>query len=89
MNDYTTLARKAEKLNNWREAERLWLLAGQKLDANACKIIYEAIERGDYYRKKVLDKAGPEPDKCENPRAWVKWYDHMNKIYREVYVQSK
>lgn len=78
-------ARKAEKESNWEEAERLWLLQGSKADAKACKMIYEAIERGDYYRKRVLDEAEPEPDKCENPRAWVQWYDHMNQIYKEVY----
>ncbi len=78
-------ARKAEKESNWIEAERLWLLAGFKDDAEACKMIYEAIERGDHYRKRVLDEAGTEPNKCEDPRAWVKWYDHMNQIYKEIY----
>jgi hypothetical protein len=89
MSDLINLARKAEKENNWEEAERLWLLVGSKSDADACKMIYESNERADHYRSRVLNEAGPEPDKCENPRAWVKWYDHMNKIYREIYVQSK
>jgi hypothetical protein len=49
-------------------------------------MIYESNDRGDYYRARVLDEAGPEPNKDENPQAWSKWYTHMHKIYREIYV---
>lgn len=87
--DISEIAKKAEKISDWREAERLWLLAGCKLDAEACKTIYEATERGDYYRARVLDEAGLEPNKCDNPRAWVKWFDHMRLIYKEIYVTSE
>lgn len=80
-------AKEAEKESNWKEAERLWLLQDSKSNAEACKMIYKAIERGNHYRKRVLYEAGPEPDKCENPRAWIRWYDHMNQIYKEVYYE--
>jgi hypothetical protein len=85
-NEIQQMARNAEKSNDWREAERLWVLAGRKLDAEACKMIYEATDRGDHYRARVLNEAGPEPNKDENPENWSKWYEHMHKIYREVYV---
>lgn len=80
-------AKKQEQQNNWREAARLWKLAGCNQDYDACILIAESIEKGDQYRERVLYEAGPEPDKCENPRAWVKWYDTMASIYNKMFHQ--
>lgn len=84
-NELYALAKKAERESNWREAARLWKLDGRMDDYNACITIAEAIEYGDKYRARVLAEAGEEPNKCEDPRAWVKWYDHMTAIYFEMY----
>lgn len=86
--NYTSLesqARKAEQQNNWREAARLWKLASRTDDYNACIRIAEANEKGDEYRDRVLREAGTEPNKCENPRAWIKWYDTMTSIYNQIF----
>lgn len=80
-------ARKAERQNNWREAARIWKLAGRAEDYNACMLIAESNEKGNEYRYKVLREAGPEPDKCENPHAWVRWYDTMTSIYNKMFHQ--
>lgn len=81
-------ARKLEQQNNWIEAARIWKLAGRIEDYNTCILIAEANEKGDQYRKRVLQEAGPEPDKCENPRNWVKWYDTMTDIYNQMFRQK-
>ncbi len=75
----------AERNNNWREAARLWALCGRTADHDACVYIADANDLGDHYRKRVLEEAGEEPNKCVAPREWVKWYDKMNSIYNEIY----
>lgn len=78
-------ARKAEQKNDWREAARLWKLAGRIDDSNACTSIVKANEIGDNYRNMVLQEAGPEPSPCDNPHKWVKWYDTMTSIYNKIF----
>jgi hypothetical protein len=52
---FENLARKAEKFSDWSNAEYYWNLAKRFEDANACKMIREAIELGDEYRRRVGD----------------------------------
>lgn len=78
-------ARRHEQNNEWRPAAAQWKSINCMDDYNACMLIAESIERGDRFRERVKEEAGVEPDQCTNPRAWVKWYAHMHKIYKEVY----
>lgn len=77
-------AKQAENDSNWVLAERLWIKLHNTVDAEACRTIIEATEKGDYFRKRVESEAGPEPSK-DNPFKWATWYNAMSKIYREVY----
>ena len=39
-----------ELISEWREAEKYWNFMGCTSEANACKMIAEAIEMGDRFR---------------------------------------
>lgn len=78
------LAQKAELEGDWLKARELWLSINRTSDADACDLIISSIKQGDAYRQRVLDECGEEPDK-EEPRKWIKWYDGMTKIYREMF----
>ena len=45
--------RNMEMLGEWRTAEIYWNKIGKTIDANACKMIYEAIEKGDSFRDRT------------------------------------
>ncbi len=75
----------AERNNNWREAARLWALCGRTEDHDACIYIAESNDLGDHFRKRVLEEAGEEPNKCVAPHEWVGWYEKMNSIHNEIY----
>jgi TPR repeat protein len=85
MHDLEKLARRAEDVSRWRDAEHLWRSAGRKGDADACKMIANAIAKGDEYRARVDAEAGPQPDPGENPFAFTRWYEKMNKIYNQMF----
>lgn len=55
-----------------------------KENVEACDLIISSTKQGDVYRQRVLDECGEEPDK-EEPHKWVKWYDGMVKIYKEMF----
>lgn len=74
-------ARTAERESDWVLAEKLWRSINYKTDADACKLIIDSTKEGNEYRRRV----GPEPDKTENAHAWVKWYDGMTVIYKEMF----
>ena len=76
-------ARKAENNNKWREAARLWKLAGRMDDAETCTMIADANDRGSAFREQVLREAGEEPEKTfENRYLWDAWFAEMNRIYK-------
>jgi hypothetical protein len=82
-------ARKAEQNNDWLRAAKLWQLACRPDDYEACKRIYDSNAFGDIYRENVLLNAGEEPDKCENPRVWCKWFDIMEEEYRKMHCTEE
>jgi len=58
MGYYAEKAREAEKLSNWREDQRFWLMEGGdygRENTAACKTIAEAVDLGDRYRELVGD----------------------------------
>ena len=58
MGYYAEKAREAEKLSNWRGAQRFWLMEGGEygvMESNVCKTIADAIDLGDRYRELVAD----------------------------------
>jgi hypothetical protein len=79
------LARKAEKINDWKEAARLWRLANQHSDAEACELIVEATEKGDAFRDFVDSRAGKEPEveNKEDSIAWREWYKRFDAAAKE------
>jgi hypothetical protein len=48
-------------------------------------ILAESNERANLYRDRILKEVGPEPKVCSNPYAWIKWYEGISKIYKEIY----
>lgn len=85
-----TLARRAENVNDWQEAARLWRLAGRYEDAECCQMIVDATALGDAYRTRLLKVAGPEPEVCgpkEDSIKWMTWFKVMSKIYKEYYKE--
>lgn len=78
-------AMQAEKDSDWYRAAQLWAMIKREEDAEACMLIHKAIKQGDLYREAVLQEAGEEPRAGENPRAWVKWFDKMNEIYKRIF----
>lgn len=55
-NEVRYQARRAELRGDWREAHRLWLMAGELSNAEVCKLILDATARGDKFRSLVADK---------------------------------
>lgn len=78
-------AKRAETQSRWEDAANIWAKIGRTEDAGACLLLADAIRQGDEYRARVAKELGAEPDKSENPRAWVKWYDGMTAIYKEMF----
>lgn len=88
MIDYPSLetqARRKENQNDWYGAANLWKLAGRMDDYDACIMIAESNAIGDKFRATVEREAGEEPNKCESPHAWVRWYDKMTSIYNRIF----
>lgn len=78
-------AKRAETESRWQEAADIWDKVGHTRDRDACLLLADAIRQGDEYRARVAKELGAEPDKSENPHAWVKWYDGMTAIYKEMF----
>lgn len=74
-------ARAAERAGNWQEAKDNWLIIGNKEEVAACDLIIRATEDGNAFRQRVKETIGDAPDQSENPRAWLKWHEELNKIY--------
>lgn len=81
-------AKRAESESRWQDAADIWAKIGHEEDAKACLLIAGSVSQGDEYRARVYNELGPEPDKSENPHAWVKWYDGMTAIYNEMFNQK-
>lgn len=83
------IARKAEAENNWREAQRLWASIGRKQDADACKLIADSVEQGDYFRGRVAQELGEMPSAELSPHKYIKWHEGLSRIHREIFSYEK
>ena len=76
--------RKLEFESKWREAETAWRRLNRHSDANACKMIADAIEKGDAFRADVDEKIGEEPVlDSTNVRVWTQWHKDLGSIYNK------
>lgn len=93
--DSVQIARRYESVGQWGKAAEYWRksitgsgdqLSEYKLtNAKACETIANSVRVGDMFRERVRYEAGEEPNKSENAHAWVKWYNIMSIIYKQIY----
>ncbi len=93
---------KLEKFSKWAEAAECWAYIGNKLDANACKLLAESCAKGDAYREAIK----PTNDRIEeitkemelslsNPQKLIslaneldECHQQANRIYKEHYPRN-
>lgn len=82
--------RNMEQLGEWEAARQHWLKLGRQIDADACKMILDATQRGDAYREatkhlsKWVDKT-VEDGLMSKDEALRVVFPEMNRIHRTFY----
>lgn len=75
-------ARRAEQNSDWQKAATLWESIGRTEDAESCRLIADAVKRGDAYRREVEETIGEEPELTPlNVNAWQQWHRDLAEIY--------
>lgn len=81
------IAKELEQEGKWREAEQYYLRCCHKEQAQICRYIASAIEKGDAFRNYIANNVEPEPivaDKNDSItwKAWYKTFETACKIYQ-------
>lgn len=82
------IARRLEKDNQWREAQKMWASINREEDERACKMIADSIKKGNAYRKEVEETIGEEPVLSSTTiKQWEQWHEDLRLIYNKHYRQ--